>query len=108
LRKVYDGPALPLWTLVEVETYCGVKIKCEIVEVRRLSSGVAYTVKPRENKEEELRKAGVPKGDWQSYFTAFDWQIKSEQPTLPVQKTKQPQSQVIRRSPRKGEGYVST
>ena len=108
MRKVYDGPALPLWTLVEVETYCGVKIKCEIVEVRRLSSGFAYTVKPRENKEEELRKAGVPKGDWQSYFTAFDWQIKSEQPMLPAAKTEAQQTRVIRRAPRKDEGYVST
>ena len=112
MRKTYDGPALPLWSLVEVETYCGVKIKCEIVEVRRLTSGVAYTVKPRENKEEELRKAGVPKGDWQSYFTAFDWQIKTQQPAVAAPKTvsKQPeiQTRVIRKAPRKSEGYLIT
>jgi hypothetical protein len=82
VRKTFDGPTLPLWTVVDVETFSGVKIRCEIVEVRRLSSCAAYTVKPREDREAELKKAGVPKGDWTSFFTAFDWQVK----TVPVEK----------------------
>ena len=108
MRKVYDGPTLPMWAHVEVETFCGVKIKCEIIEVRRMASCAAYTVKPRENREEELRRAGVPKGEWQTPFTAFDWQVRGQQPDLSVAKPDALQVRVVRRAPRKGAGYVST
>ena len=108
MRKVYDGPTLPMWAHVEVETFCGVKIKCEIIEVRRMASCAAYTVKPREDREEELRKAGVPKGDWQSPFTAFDWQVRAQQPDLSATKPDAQQARVIRRAQHKGAGYIST
>ena len=107
MRKVYDGPVLPMWSLVDVETYCGVKVRCEIVEVRRMSSGAAYTVKPKEDKEAEFRKAGVPKGDWAAYFTAFDWQVRAVQPELKAEKQTNTGAKVIRKS-RTPERYVSS
>jgi len=107
LKKVYDGPTLPLWTRVDVETYSGVKVRCEIVEVRRLGSFAAYTVKPKEDREAELRRAGVPKGDWTSSFTAFDWQVKAVQPAANVEQAEQSTRKVIRK-PREDGRYVST
>ena len=107
MKKVYDGPTLPLWTRVDVETYSGVKIRCEIVEVRRMGSCAAYTVKPKEDREAELRRAGVPKGDWTSTFTAFDWQVKAVQPTVNIEQPAQSTHKVIRK-PRKDGRYVST
>ena len=107
MKKVYDGPALPLWTRVDVETYSGVKVRCEIVEVRRLGSCAAYTVKPKEVREAELRRAGVPKGDWTSTFTAFDWQVKAVQSTVNIEQPTQSSNNVIRK-PRKDGRYVST
>lgn len=96
-----------MWSLVDVETYCGVKVRCEIVEVRRLSSGAAYTVKPKEDKEAEFNKAGVPKGDWAAYFTAFDWQVRAVQPEVKVEKQEAAGPKVIRKS-RVAERYVSS
>lgn len=96
-----------MWSLVDVETYCGVKVRCEIVEVRRLSSGAVYTVKPKEDKEAEFRKAGVPKGDWSAYFTAFDWQVRAVQPEMKTEKKETTQTKVIRK-PRSAERYVSS
>lgn len=100
-----------MWTLVDVEAYCGVRVRCEIVEVRRLGSCAAYTVKPKENKEDEMRKAGVPRGDWSSTFTAFDWQVRAVQPDLKAEKEDvprgAPRAKVIRK-PRNAERYVST
>ena len=100
-----------MWTLVDVEAYCGVRVRCEIVEVRRLGSCAAYTVKPKENKEDEMRKAGVPRGDWSSTFTAFDWQVRAVQPDLKAEKEDAsrgaPCAKVIRK-PRNAERYVST
>jgi hypothetical protein len=107
LKKVYDGPTLPLWTRVDVETYSGVKVRCEIVEVRRLGSCAAYTVKPKEDREAELRRAGVPKGDWTSSFTAFDWQVKAVQPASNVEQAEQSTRKVIRK-PHEDGRYVST
>lgn len=107
MKKVYDGPTLPLWTRVDVETYSGVKVRCEIVEVRRLGSCAAYTVKPKEDREAELRRAGVPKGDWTSAFTAFDWQVKAVQPTASTEQAAQSPRKVIRK-PREDGRYVST
>ena len=107
MRKVYDGPTLPMWTQVDVETYCGVQVRCEIVEVRRLGSCAAYTVKPKENKEDEMRKAGVPRGDWASPFTAFDWQVRAVQPELKPERAGASSSKVIRK-PRSAERYVSS
>ena len=98
---------MPMWTQVDVETYCGVVVRCEIVEVRRLGSCASYTVKPKENKEEELRKAGVPRGDWTSSFTAFDWQVRAVQPEAKPDKSNSPHAKVIRK-PRTAERYVST
>lgn len=100
-----------MWTLVDVEAYCGVRVRCEIVEVRRLGSCAAYTVKPKENKEDEMRKAGVPRGDWSSTFTAFDWQVRAVQPDLKAEKEDAsrgaPRAKVIRK-PCNAERYVST
>ena len=96
-----------MWSLVDVETYCGVKVRCEIVEVRRMSSGAAYTVKPKEDKEAEFRKACVPKGDWAAYFTAFDWQVRAVQPELKAEKQSNTGAKVIRKS-RTSERYVSS
>jgi len=107
LKKVYDGSVLPLWSLVDVETYCGVKVRCEIVEVRRMSSGAAYTVKPKEDKEDEFRRAGVPKGDWAAYFTAFDWQMHVVGPDAKVTEGAPSGSKVIRK-PKNPERYVSS
>ena len=107
MKKVYDGPTLPLWTRVDVETYSGVKVRCEIVEVRRLGSCAAYTVKPKEDREAELRRAGVPKGDWTSSFTAFDWQVKAVHPAANVEQAEQSTRKVIRK-PREDGRYVST
>lgn len=107
MRKVYDGPVVPLWSLVDVETYCGVKVRCEIVEIRRMTSGVAYTVKPKEDKEDEFRRAGVPKGDWAAYFTAFDWQVHAAGPESKDNKQPASGSKVIRK-PKNPERYVSS
>lgn len=96
-----------MWTLVDVETYCGVVVRCEIVEVRRLGSCASYTVKPKENKEEDLRKAGVPRGDWSSSFTAFDWQVRAVQPEVKPYKSDALHTKVIRKT-RNAERYVST
>lgn len=100
-----------MWTQVDVETYCGVVVRCEIVEVRRLGSCAAYTVKPKENREEALRKAGVPRGDWAASFTAFDWQVHAVQPDLKSNRSETVQvvnrTKVIRK-PRNSERYVST
>lgn len=107
MRKVYDGPTLPLWSRVDVETYSGVVVRCEIVEVRRLGSCAAYTVKPKEDREAELRRAGVPKGDWTSTFTAFDWQVKAVQPAAKIEQDIRQARKVIRKSHEDGR-YVST
>ncbi len=107
MKKVYDGPVLPLWTHVDVETFCGVKIRCEIVEVRRLASCASYTVKPKENREEDLRRAGVPSGDWTSPFTAFDWQVRAVQIDIKLEETASTRTKVIRKT-RSSERYVST
>lgn len=96
-----------MWSLVDVETYCGVKVRCEIVEVRRLSSGAAYTVKPKEDKEAEFRRAGVPKGDWAAYFTAFDWQVRAVQPEMKKSSASETDRKVIRK-PKNSERYVSS
>lgn len=53
-----------------------------MLEIRRLSSGIAYSVLPLEDKERELRAAGVPKGN-EGPFIAFDFQIY-EQPIAPI------------------------
>ena len=72
-----------------------------------MSSGAAYTVKPKEDKEAEFRKAGVPKGDWAAYFTAFDWQVRAVQPELKAEKQTNTGAKVIRKS-RLAERYVSS
>lgn len=68
-----------------------------MLEIRRLTSGIAYTVLPLEDKERELRAAGVPKGN-EGPFIAFDCQIQ-EQPIQPVGDpiTKGISSPIIRR-----------
>lgn len=63
--------------LVEVTTFCGVKILCTITERRDTKTGPIYTVKPEQNLWQEFKKAGVPVDDRTAMlpFTAFDWQI---------------------------------
>ena len=72
-----------------------------------MSSGAAYTVKPKEDKEAEFQKAGVPKGDWAAYFTAFDWQVRAVQPEAKSEKKDAAAPKVIRKS-RSAERYVSS
>jgi hypothetical protein len=94
--------------LVDVETFSGVTIRCEIVAVRQLASCASYTVKPREDREVELKRAGVPRGEWQSHFTAFDWQVKTVQPELKVAPQTAVQGVRVVRKVRRDEGYIST
>jgi len=63
---------------IGVVTYCGVRIMCKVIGVRKLKDGFAYDVKPvGDPKVKEFQKAGVPTTQENAYeqFVAFDWQI---------------------------------
>ncbi len=83
LSTVNQDPALPIGHTVTVKTYAGPSIKCKIIAIRRLKSGIAYDVVPLEDKSAELKRSGVPQDRGSEQFVAFDFQI-SEQPSEPV------------------------
>jgi hypothetical protein len=83
LSTVNQDPALPLGHTVTVKTYAGPNIKCKIIAIRRLKSGIAYDVVPLEDKSTELKRSGVPQDRGSEQFVAFDFQI-IEQPAVPV------------------------
>lgn len=62
---------------VSVKTFCGVTIRCRVIESRGLDDSPIYWVKPTENKWKEFKDAGVPMtpDNAMDPFTAFDWQI---------------------------------
>ncbi len=83
MSTVNQDPALPLERTVTVKTYAGPSIKCKIIAIRRLKSGIAYDVVPLEDKSTELKRSGVPQDKGSAQFVAFDFQI-SEKPAEPV------------------------
>ena len=65
-------------SVIYVKTFCGVTLACRIVEVRRVSSGVVYEVRPAgDPMVREFQKTGVPVNpdNAREKFVAFDWQI---------------------------------
>lgn len=65
-------------SVINVKTFCGVTLACRIVEVRRVSSGVVYEVRPAgDPMVREFQKTGVPVNpdNAREKFVAFDWQI---------------------------------
>ena len=80
-QEKHDPPVVTtrvVGSLINVKTLCGVTLACRIVEVRRVTSGVVYDVRPAgDPMVREFQKAGVPvtPENARDKFVAFDWQI---------------------------------